>query len=83
SIGLTGVVALKGCFPLAEADSHRANSAVVVGVGVVEEAESPFFFLALAFSLVVSSIGSITPYCCVARCLDTTLTVENSASSRT
>nr|GFC29193.1 hypothetical protein [Tanacetum cinerariifolium] len=54
SIGSTGVVALKGCFPLAEADSRGADSAVVVGVrvgGVVEEAESPFFFLALAFGL--------------------------------
>nr|GFA67530.1 hypothetical protein [Tanacetum cinerariifolium] len=41
SVGSTGVVALKGCFPLAEADSRGANSAVVVGVrvgGVVEEA---------------------------------------------
>nr|GFD62516.1 hypothetical protein [Tanacetum cinerariifolium] len=52
--GSTGVVALKGCFPLAEADSRGADSAVVIGVGVggvVEEAESPFFFLALAFGL--------------------------------
>nr|GFC97380.1 hypothetical protein [Tanacetum cinerariifolium] len=43
------VVALKGCLPLAEADSHGADSALVVSVGVggvVEEAESPFFFLA-------------------------------------
>nr|GFD07214.1 hypothetical protein [Tanacetum cinerariifolium] len=48
------VVALKGCLPLVEADSRRADSAVVAGVGVggvVEEAESPFFFLALAFGL--------------------------------
>nr|GFD55582.1 hypothetical protein [Tanacetum cinerariifolium] len=51
SVGSTRVVALKGCLPLAEADSYGADSAVVVGVrvgGVVEEAESPFFFLALA-----------------------------------
>nr|GFD62662.1 hypothetical protein [Tanacetum cinerariifolium] len=34
SVGSTGVVALKGCFPLAEADSRGADSAVVVGVGV-------------------------------------------------
>nr|GFC93883.1 hypothetical protein [Tanacetum cinerariifolium] len=50
-VGSTGVVALKGCFPLAVADSREADSTVVVGVGVggvVEEAESPFFFLALA-----------------------------------
>nr|GFD63749.1 hypothetical protein [Tanacetum cinerariifolium] len=51
-----GVVALKGCLPLADADSRRADSSVVVGVGVgvggvVEEAELPFFFLALAFGL--------------------------------
>nr|GFD63589.1 hypothetical protein [Tanacetum cinerariifolium] len=48
------VVALKGRLPLADADSHRADSAVVVSVGVgvvVEEAESPFFFLALTFGL--------------------------------
>nr|GFD46635.1 hypothetical protein [Tanacetum cinerariifolium] len=40
------VVALKSCFPLAVADSHGADLAMVVGVGVggvVEEAESPFF----------------------------------------
>nr|GFD13956.1 hypothetical protein [Tanacetum cinerariifolium] len=51
SVGSTVVVALEGCFPLAAADSRGADSAVVVGVGVggvVEEAESPFFFLALA-----------------------------------
>nr|GFD22423.1 hypothetical protein [Tanacetum cinerariifolium] len=38
------VVALKGCFPLGDADSRGADSAMVVGVGVggvVEEAESP------------------------------------------
>nr|GFC36530.1 hypothetical protein [Tanacetum cinerariifolium] len=46
------------CFPLAEADSHGVDSAVVIGVledGVVEEAESPFFFLALAFGLGAAS----------------------------
>nr|GFD62519.1 hypothetical protein [Tanacetum cinerariifolium] len=50
SVGSTGVVALKGCLPLADVDSHGADSVVVIGVGVggvVEEAESPFFFLAL------------------------------------
>nr|GFD63561.1 hypothetical protein [Tanacetum cinerariifolium] len=50
SVCSTGVVALKGCFPLAVADSRGVDSAMVVGVrvgGVVEEAESPFFFLAL------------------------------------
>nr|GFD41874.1 hypothetical protein [Tanacetum cinerariifolium] len=50
------VVALKGCLPLAEVDSRGADSAMVVGVrvgGVVEEAESPFFNLALAFGLVL------------------------------
>nr|GFD63483.1 hypothetical protein [Tanacetum cinerariifolium] len=46
---------LKGRLPLADADSHGADSAVVVGVGVVEEAESPFFFLELAFGLGVAS----------------------------
>nr|GFD07797.1 hypothetical protein [Tanacetum cinerariifolium] len=54
SVGSTRVVALKGCFPLAEAVSRRADSAMVVGIGVggvVEEAESTFFFLALAFGL--------------------------------
>nr|GFD45545.1 hypothetical protein [Tanacetum cinerariifolium] len=43
-------------FPLAEADSRGADSAVVVGVGVggvVEE--SPFFFLALALGLGAAS----------------------------
>nr|GFC80433.1 hypothetical protein [Tanacetum cinerariifolium] len=52
------VVALKGCFPLADADSRGADSVVVVGVGVggvVEEAESPLFFLALAFALGAAS----------------------------
>nr|GEU47533.1 putative ribonuclease H-like domain-containing protein [Tanacetum cinerariifolium] len=52
------VVALDGCFPLAVADSLGADSTVVVGVGVggvVEEAESPFFFLALAFGLGAAS----------------------------
>nr|GFC58482.1 hypothetical protein [Tanacetum cinerariifolium] len=34
SVGSTGVVALKGCFPLAVADSRRADSTVVVGVRV-------------------------------------------------
>nr|GFD30999.1 hypothetical protein [Tanacetum cinerariifolium] len=46
------------CFPLSEADSHGADSAVVVGVGVggvAEEAESPLFFLALAFGLGAAS----------------------------
>nr|GFB80847.1 hypothetical protein [Tanacetum cinerariifolium] len=45
-----GVIALAGCLPLAVADSPGEDSTVVVGVGVggvVEEAESPFFFLAL------------------------------------
>nr|GFD39153.1 hypothetical protein [Tanacetum cinerariifolium] len=40
------------------ADSHGADSAVVVGVGVggvVEEAESPFLFLELAFGLGAAS----------------------------
>nr|GFC82263.1 hypothetical protein [Tanacetum cinerariifolium] len=58
SLGSTGVVALKGCFPLAVSDSRGADSAVVVGVrvgGVVEEAESPFFFLELAFGLGAAS----------------------------
>nr|GFD52004.1 hypothetical protein [Tanacetum cinerariifolium] len=53
-----GVVALKGCFLLAEADNRGADSAMVVGVGVggvVEEAESPFFFLALAFGFSAAS----------------------------
>nr|GFD51129.1 hypothetical protein [Tanacetum cinerariifolium] len=52
SVSSTGVVALEGCFPLAAADSRGADSVVVVCVrvgGVVEEAESPFFFLALTF----------------------------------
>nr|GFA90236.1 hypothetical protein [Tanacetum cinerariifolium] len=43
SVDSTGVVALKGRLPLADADSRGADSAVVVGVGVgrvVEEAES-------------------------------------------
>nr|GFD25205.1 hypothetical protein [Tanacetum cinerariifolium] len=34
SVGLTRVIALKGCFPLAEADSRGVDSAMVVGVGV-------------------------------------------------
>nr|GFD38748.1 hypothetical protein [Tanacetum cinerariifolium] len=58
SVGSTGVVALKGCLPLADADSHGADSARVVGVGVggvVKEAESPFFFRALAFGLGAAS----------------------------
>nr|GFD20459.1 hypothetical protein [Tanacetum cinerariifolium] len=58
SVGSTGVFALKGCFPLADADSRGADSVVVVGVGVggvVEEAESPFFFLALTFGLGAAS----------------------------
>nr|GFD36038.1 hypothetical protein [Tanacetum cinerariifolium] len=56
--GSTGVVGLKGRLPLADADSRGADSAVVFGVGVgvvVEEAESPFFFLALAFGLGAAS----------------------------
>nr|GFC69006.1 hypothetical protein [Tanacetum cinerariifolium] len=56
--GGTGVVALAGCLPLAVADSLGADSTVVVGGGVgrvVEEAESPFFFLALAFGLGAAS----------------------------
>nr|GFD37649.1 hypothetical protein [Tanacetum cinerariifolium] len=43
---------------LAVADSRGADSAVVVGVGVggvVEEVESSFFFLALAFGLGAAS----------------------------
>nr|GFD24331.1 hypothetical protein [Tanacetum cinerariifolium] len=43
---------------LAVADSLGADSTVVVGVGVrgvVEEVESPFFFLALAFGLGIAS----------------------------
>nr|GFC37044.1 hypothetical protein [Tanacetum cinerariifolium] len=58
SVGSAVVVALKGRLPLADADSHGADSVVVVGVGVgvvVEEAESPFFFLPLAFGLGVAS----------------------------
>nr|GFC52831.1 hypothetical protein [Tanacetum cinerariifolium] len=58
SVGSTRVFALKGCFPLADANSYGADSAVVVGVGVggvVEEAESPFFFLAPAFGLGAAS----------------------------
>nr|GEZ83079.1 hypothetical protein [Tanacetum cinerariifolium] len=46
------------CLPLAVADSLGADTTVVVGVrvgGVVEEAESPFFFLALAFGLGAAS----------------------------
>nr|GFD39817.1 hypothetical protein [Tanacetum cinerariifolium] len=34
SVSSTGVVALKGYLPLADADSHGEDSAVVVGVGV-------------------------------------------------
>nr|GFD52541.1 hypothetical protein [Tanacetum cinerariifolium] len=52
------VVALDGYFPLAATDSRGADSAMVVGVrvgGVVEEAESPFFFLALALGLGAAS----------------------------
>nr|GFC59607.1 hypothetical protein [Tanacetum cinerariifolium] len=52
------VVALAGCLPLVAADSLGAATTVVVGVGVgrvVEEAESPFFFLALAFGFDVAS----------------------------
>nr|GFC78354.1 hypothetical protein [Tanacetum cinerariifolium] len=58
SVGSTGVVALECCFPLAVADSRGADSTMVVGVGVggvVEEAESPFFFLALALCLGAAS----------------------------
>nr|GFA24611.1 hypothetical protein [Tanacetum cinerariifolium] len=50
--------ALAGCLPLAVADILGADTTVVVGVGVegvVEEAESPFFFLELAFGFGVAS----------------------------
>nr|GFC95028.1 hypothetical protein [Tanacetum cinerariifolium] len=52
------VIALAGCLPLVVADSLGVDSTVVVGVGVggvVEEAKSPFFFLALDFSFGVAS----------------------------
>nr|GFC28574.1 hypothetical protein [Tanacetum cinerariifolium] len=58
SVGSVGVIALAGCLPLAVEDSLGANTTVVVGVrvgGVVEEAESPFFFLALAFGFGAAS----------------------------
>nr|GFC46365.1 hypothetical protein [Tanacetum cinerariifolium] len=56
---LLGVIALVGCLPLAVADSLGVDTIVVLGVGVggvVEEAESPFFFLTLAFGLGAASL---------------------------
>nr|GFD61412.1 hypothetical protein [Tanacetum cinerariifolium] len=58
SVGSVGVIALAGCLPLAVADSLEANTTVVVRVGVggvVDEAKSPLFFLALAFGFGVAS----------------------------
>nr|GFC80891.1 hypothetical protein [Tanacetum cinerariifolium] len=55
---IIGVIALAGCLPLAVVDSLEADTTVVVGVGVgrvVEEAKSPFFFLALAFGFGAAS----------------------------
>nr|GFB98459.1 hypothetical protein [Tanacetum cinerariifolium] len=62
SEGSAGLVALAGYFPLAAADSLGSATTVVVGAGVaigvrgvVDEAEPPFFFLALAFGFGAAS----------------------------
>nr|GFC96539.1 hypothetical protein [Tanacetum cinerariifolium] len=62
SVVSVGVVAFADCLPLAAADSLGATTTVVVGVGVamgvgegVDEAEPPFFFLALALCFYTAS----------------------------
>nr|GFD48099.1 hypothetical protein [Tanacetum cinerariifolium] len=62
SEGITGLVAMAGCFLVAAAVSLGAATTIVVGVrveigvkGVVDEAEPPLFFLALTFGFGAAS----------------------------